>query len=93
MDVVRGINDQARIAAENYGWHYVGGIAEAFKGHGYCAPQDQRWVTTLEGSIAEEGTMNGVLHPNLAGNGFMADVVAKAVLQDDLYPGGEERSH
>jgi hypothetical protein len=91
--VIEGINDQARIAAENYGWHYVGGVAKGFRGHGYCAPQDQRWITTLEGSIAGEGTMNGVLHPNLAGNGFMADLVSKAVLQDDLYPGGEERSH
>jgi hypothetical protein len=90
--VVHGINEQARIAAENYGWHYVGGIAKGFVGHGYCAPQDERWITTLEGSIDEERSMNGAMHPNLAGNEFIARVVSKAVL-DDLYPGGQERSH
>lgn len=42
--VVVPLNAAVQAAAQAHGWHYVGGIAEAFRTHGYCAdrPTDPR---------------------------------------------------
>jgi hypothetical protein len=49
------LNALVRQAAENNGWHYVGGIAELFRqGHGVPAG-DQRWINTWEDSVHTQG--------------------------------------
>jgi hypothetical protein len=42
--VVVPLNEAVQAAASAHGWNYVGGIAESFRNHGYCAdrPSDPR---------------------------------------------------
>jgi len=56
-EVVRGLNDRVKAAADLHGWVYVGGIADKFAGHGYCAG-DQRWVRTFGDAKKIQGTDN-----------------------------------
>lgn len=34
------LNEAVQAAATTHGWHYVGGIADRFRNHGYCADQN-----------------------------------------------------
>ena len=79
--VVQGLNKQARLAAARYGWHYVGGIAAGFAGHGYRAPQNKRWIDTSADSVVVQGAVSGALHPNTKGYAFMAGKVAQTLLR------------
>lgn len=56
-EVVRGLNDRVKAAADQHGWVYVGGIADKFATHGYCAG-DQRWVRTFGDAKKIQGTDN-----------------------------------
>lgn len=38
--IIVPLNEAVQAAANTHGWHYVGGIAERFRNHGYCADQN-----------------------------------------------------
>lgn len=42
-------------AASN-NWLYVGGVNDAFAGHGYGAPKDTRWIVTARESVLAQGS-------------------------------------
>lgn len=63
--VVTGLNAAMRQAAGTQHWDYVGGIAEQFAAHGYCASEP--WVVRLGESFAAQGDEFGAFHPNRAG--------------------------
>ncbi|HEX4981299.1 MAG TPA: hypothetical protein VFV63_06355, partial [Ilumatobacteraceae bacterium] len=63
--VIGQLNVVGRQAALDAGWRYVGGIAQQFHSHGYCAKD--HWVVQLGESVAEQGDENGAFHPNRAG--------------------------
>lgn len=86
--VVKGLNDQVKAAADAHGWVYVGGIAEGFAAHGYCA-RERRWVRTFSDAKEIQGTDNrcdlldpasiksciissGSVHPNEGGHAWYA---------------------
>jgi hypothetical protein len=64
-----------------YGWHYVGGIAAGFAGHGYRAAQNKRWIDTSADSVVAQGAVSGALHSNTMGYAFMAGKVAHTLLR------------
>jgi PKD repeat protein len=45
--VIAELNKAVKAAADKYGWTYVGGVADKFRTHGYCAPEKERWVRTF----------------------------------------------
>jgi hypothetical protein len=62
------LNDAIHAAAQRNGWTVVDGVDEAFDGHGICAPKPERWVRTLNESLAMQHDIRGTLHPNEAGH-------------------------
>ena len=85
----------AQAAAEN-DWVYVGGIDDAFAGHGYAAPKAQRWMRTARESLlaqSQPGSVSGVLyplktkgtlHPTAAGHTAMATRLASALGETEV---------
>ncbi|WP_109474670.1 PxKF domain-containing protein [Ornithinimicrobium cavernae] len=75
-----GLNAHIRQAAARHDWHYVGGVAEAFQGHGYCVGANDdpdvpdRWIQTAAVAELQQGPKGdrsggkGTLHPNRRGN-------------------------
>ncbi|MDQ1563629.1 MAG: hypothetical protein QOI14_580, partial [Actinomycetota bacterium] len=57
-------------------WHYVSGISDRFRGHGYCAKGRDTWVVKLTKSLFREHHYVGVLHPNEEGHRQIARVLA-----------------
>jgi hypothetical protein len=63
------------------GFEFVPGAWEAFKGHGYCASQQQRWFTTAGESNMRQGPSvgdtKGTIHPNPTGYRELATIIVK----------------
>jgi hypothetical protein len=86
--VVRPLNLAVATAATKHTWHLVGGEADGFRTHGYCASNS--WIVSIGQTLAEQGNQYGAMHPNLAGHRFTGKLV-KTALERDLYPGGKPR--
>lgn len=52
----QGLNARVKVAADAFGWTYVGGIADKFVNHGYCSKE--RWVRTFTEAKHLQGTDN-----------------------------------
>jgi hypothetical protein len=72
--VVAGVETADRTdRSEGHSWSLVGGIAERFATHGYCAePSDQKWVVGASDSPLRQGELMGSFHPNKPGHGAIA---------------------
>lgn len=81
-NVVAPLNEAVRTAAETHGWSYVGGIADAFTGHGYCSTDS--WIVTLGDSFRHQADENGSFHPNGPGHQHYAGRLAASVGLRDL---------
>lgn len=79
--VLPAINGAVKQAAQQHGWHYVGGIAEGFRGHGYCSPQT--WIRRAPDSSRQQGPISlgafgihketkGTFHPTVEGHALYA---------------------
>ncbi len=77
--LLRPLNAEVAAAAERNHWRYVGGIADDFQQHGYCAGAAERWVQILTGSLYDQGGVSGTLHPNLKGQLAIAQRLATAL--------------
>ena len=75
--LVPALNAAVAAGARANGWRYVGGVAERFRGHGYCVRD--RWVRNLNDSLSLEGGPWGALHPNRAGHDALRDIVLAAL--------------
>jgi lysophospholipase L1-like esterase len=76
------LNYQLCKIAQDRGWHYVGGIADAFKDHGWCAPTN--WINTVNESLAAQGHPRGAMHPNELGYRAIGEVLAASIKQQLL---------
>lgn len=76
-------------------WHFVSGISDAFRGHGYCmgvpnippppipAPymlEANRWINTVLDALLL-GDPKGIMHPNRDGSAGAGKVLGASVLQ------------
>ena len=68
--MVEPMNAAGALRAGLNGWQYLGGIAELFRTHGYCA--DDPWVVRLSDSWRMQGSPYGAVHPNAAGHAAIA---------------------
>jgi hypothetical protein len=77
--VLRPVNDAIGLAAQRNGWRLVGGIADAFRAHGLCAPWGHFWVNGVVTSLNMQGDVSGAWHPNVAGQRAIADKLLDAM--------------
>jgi GDSL-like lipase/acylhydrolase family protein len=78
-----GLNAAIGAAADLYGWTYIGGVRDAFRGHGYCADDDDTWFRSWSGSQKLQADENGTAHPNRDGHRAVA-ALAAPVIQTEL---------
>jgi hypothetical protein len=71
--VATSLNAELKKAADAVGWNYVGGIADRFFKHGYCA--SNRWLYEISDSLLIQGDTNGSFHPNVAGQSAIAQAL------------------
>lgn len=72
------LNDLIRDEATNRGWVYVDGIAEEFRGRGYCMGEES-YFRSAEGSLALQGDTNGTMHPKETGHRVYAERIKSAL--------------
>lgn len=86
-EMVVPLNNQVRAAADLHGWRYVGGIADAFRTHGYCASplvgdlSGRAWVVKAPEAIFTQGDVAGTAHPDLDGQAVYRDAIYTTVLE------------
>ena len=73
------LNRAVAVAAGVYHWHLVNGPAAAFVGHGYCASPADSWIVSRSQSTQWQGNLDGTMHPNLAGQKAIADILYPAL--------------
>jgi hypothetical protein len=75
--VIATLNAKVQAAAQNnvhHGWQFVGGVASAFRGHGWCASSP--FVNTAGASNSVQGDIWGMVHPNATGYQTTGDRIA-----------------
>ena len=71
------LNERLRLAADEFGWTFVEGIAEQFKRHGYSSGQS--YFTFAEDSCLHQRDLQGTMHPNDDGAEKAAEVIRAAL--------------
>lgn len=70
--VLLPLNALIREQSKILGWNLVGGIAEAFRTHGYCSKDP--YIRTVDESLEVQGAGFGAFHPTYAGHQVVADL-------------------
>lgn len=65
-ETAQRLNAEIQKSALARDWTYVDGIAERFRGHGYCA--DDYWFVELSASLLDQLGIKGAVHPNHQGH-------------------------
>ncbi|HEU4599474.1 MAG TPA: GDSL-type esterase/lipase family protein, partial [Solirubrobacterales bacterium] len=88
--VLEPLNATVAKAADGAGWTLVGGVAEAFRTHGYCA--EESWIRHIGESWREQkgetprSRLTGALHPNGDGHRQEGEMIGLG-LAEVLYGG------
>ncbi len=77
--ILNPLQGDVKWAANTFGWNLIGGIAQAFQGHGVCQTAANRWVNSVFDSLAEQGDPNGTWHANRTGQLHMASIIYNAI--------------
>jgi hypothetical protein len=68
-----------KAAALRHGWNYIGGIQQAFQGHGVCQNSSNRWVNSFLDSQNGQQNENGTWHANRGGQMAIATIIFNAI--------------
>jgi len=82
------LHNAIRDGVQRAGFEYVGGVWNSFRGHGYCASNQNRWLRTAAESSAYQGPyMNkntkGTIHPNFNGYHELSKFIVKGLTSPD----------
>ncbi|MEJ2141183.1 MAG: hypothetical protein P8Y24_02305 [Gammaproteobacteria bacterium] len=86
-EMVVPLNNAVQMAADRNGWNYVGGIADAFRTHGYCSSPGlgdgigDAWVVKLPESEVSQGDHLGTAHPDRTGQGVYGDRIYAEIVR------------
>lgn len=80
----QALHGAIRAGVQRANFEYVGGVWNAFKGHGYCASASKRWVRRAEEASKIQGPSDttetqGTIHPNPAGYTELSKFIIKAL--------------
>lgn len=78
------LNHALRKAAQRHGWIMVGGIVDAFAGHGRCSADP--YFISAEESCKTQGDFAGTMHPNWKGHIAYGDCIEKAIYEYTIAP-------
>ncbi|MBK8902581.1 MAG: hypothetical protein IPM53_15440 [Anaerolineaceae bacterium] len=78
------LNHALRKAAQRHGWIMVGGITDAFAGHGRCSPDP--YFISAEESCKIQGDFAGTMHPNRKGHKAYGECIEKAIYAYTIAP-------
>ena len=79
------LNAKIAGAAQRHGWSSVP-TTDAFRGHGYCASDTQRWFRRWATSLVQQEDISGTAHPTGAGHSAVADLVQGAFRPHSVPP-------
>jgi hypothetical protein len=82
--VIGALNRAVQAAAQTHGWNYVGGIANRFQRHGYCASDP--WVVTLGETIQQQHDVDGAFHPDANGHRIYGEALFGSLSSSLLIP-------
>ncbi len=82
------LNQTVAAAASRNDWHFVNGIYDAFRTHGYCAIDSQRWIVQATESLRNQHNKDGTIHPNRPGH-VEYGARLTAALTADFYAGDD----
>jgi hypothetical protein len=82
--VTGGLNSAVASAAATHGWNLVGGLAQAFRGHGYCS--NDSWIVSWSESWARQSNQDGAFHPNRDGHQVYGDAIYRQLRSELLVP-------
>ncbi|HXI59802.1 MAG TPA: FG-GAP-like repeat-containing protein [Polyangia bacterium] len=85
--LVAPMNQIVADASTRNNWIHIGGVANDFQTHGYCASDS--WVVNYPQSRDDEGLADGTYHPNAAGHQAIAARIGRALLTN--LPGGNRK--
>jgi hypothetical protein len=77
--ILAPLNRAVDAAAGTEHWKLVGGIGDAFRGHGLCSTPDQSWIVSWEDSETHQGTENGGWHANELGQEVISKLLLKSM--------------
>lgn len=80
----QALHGAIRTGVQRANFEYVGGVWNAFKGHGYCSSASKRWVRRAEESSKIQGPSDttktqGTIHPNPAGYTELSKYIVKGL--------------
>ena len=83
------LHNKIREGVAAAGFEFVPGAWAAFNGHGYCAPDNQRWIMRAIDSVAAQGPVlrknsTGTIHPNFAGYYELSRLIVKALTSPEM---------
>lgn len=81
-NIATGVNAALQAAAQAHQWVYIGGVAQAFRTHGFCTAK--RFFVQCGESLGTQGDTNGTIHPNNLGTAATATAVADSVLKNTI---------
>jgi hypothetical protein len=84
-EILTNLNEALRRQAERFHWFFVSGIADGFKGRGYCTKDEVRCFVQAEESMILQGNTQGTVHPNIAGHHIIATHIANAVRRNIIF--------
>jgi len=85
-EMVVPLNAAGKSASERLNWVHVGGIADAFRNHGYCASLpgdllDKSWVIKLVESGDNQLDVAGTAHPDLNGQAVYREHIYSEIVK------------
>jgi hypothetical protein len=75
-EMAERLNVELRRIASDFGWTWVGGVADGFAGHGYCLGENS-FYRSAEGSFIIQGDTEGTMHPDAAGHAVYGERIAQ----------------
>ena len=72
------LNQVLEAEARRRGWIFISGVADGYKGHGYCTDAGRMFIQAEE-SLGLQGDTEGTIHPNPEGVKVTAGCVRRSV--------------
>ena len=78
--LITRLNTEVEKAIKGNTWQFVTGLVDRFGTHGYCAAR--HWIVHSEESMANQGNIDGTLHPNALGHAALGDLLFQKLALD-----------
>ncbi|MEM9606132.1 MAG: hypothetical protein AAGA99_01845 [Actinomycetota bacterium] len=74
-DILNPLNREFRAASERHEWNFIGGVANAFQGNGYCSDASTSMIVTIGDALNNGTPSTGPMHPNARGHQVISEFI------------------